>query len=70
MLNVWSGDGLGGRHPIVSSVDFSGYMISTMASAGQQPESLNIQPLADSIPATGTFVAICFTVLPVDIPSF
>jgi PAS domain S-box-containing protein len=35
----------------VTRVDFSGCMIPDMASAGNQPESLNIQLLVDSIPA-------------------
>jgi PAS domain S-box-containing protein len=37
--------------PIIARVDFSGCMIPTMASAEQQPASLNIQLLVDSIPA-------------------
>jgi PAS domain S-box-containing protein len=36
---------------IVTRVDFSGCMIPAMALAEQQPESLNIQLLVDSIPA-------------------
>jgi formate hydrogenlyase transcriptional activator len=37
--------------PIVAPCGFSGCMIPTMASTGEQPESLNIQLLVDSIPA-------------------
>src|SRR6266436_345092 len=54
MFGQW--DRLGRRLPFettrsLSRVDFSGSMIPTMASTGQQPESLNIQLLVDSIPA-------------------
>src|SRR5713101_390276 len=37
--------------PIVTRVDFSRCMMPTMPSAGQQPETLDIQLLVDSIPA-------------------